>query len=182
MCIRDSGLSESFYERVYANSDGAFRSYNKSQAALYLYARAEEKNKKPRSSGSVKLGYGVEDIDIESCIKDASNKTISHLNYSSIKTHKYLICFSPESFLTIINAFSSMFNARSILDGVSLSNKNSIGEKLSTEALNIYDDGLHEKNISSSPFDGEGTPTKSCLLYTSPSPRDGLLSRMPSSA
>ena len=53
-----------------------------------------------------------------------------------------------------------MFNARSILDGVSLSNKNSIGEKLSTEALNIYDDGLHEKNISSSPFDGEGTPTK----------------------
>ena len=24
--------------------------------------------------------------------------------------------------------------------------------------------------------------TKSCLLYTSPSPRDGLLSRMPSSA
>ena len=26
------------------------------------------------------------------------------------------------------------------------------------------------------------TPFKSCLLYTSPSPRDGLLSRMPSSA
>src|SRR5665647_3344933 len=25
-------------------------------------------------------------------------------------------------------------------------------------------------------------PSKSCLLYTSPSPRDGLLSRMPSSA
>ena len=58
-----------------------------------------------------------------------------------------------------------MFNARSIIDGVSLSNKNSIGEKLSTEALNIYDDGLHEKNISSTPFDGEGTPTKRlCLI------------------
>ena len=27
-----------------------------------------------------------------------------------------------------------------------------------------------------------GTPNNSCLLYTSPSPRDGLLSRMPSSA
>ncbi|KGF89521.1 MULTISPECIES: TldD/PmbA family protein [Prochlorococcus] len=160
-----NGLSESFFERVYANSDGAFRSYSNSHAALYLYARAEEKDKKPRSSGAVKLGYGVEDIDIESCIKEASNKTISHLNYSSIKTDKYLICFSPESFLTIINAFSSMFNARSILDGVSLSNKNSIGERISTEALNIYDDGLHEKNISSAPFDGEGTPTKRlCLI------------------
>ena len=29
---------------------------------------------------------------------------------------------------------------------------------------------------------GAGTDTGTCLLYTSPSPRDGLLSRMPSSA
>ena len=29
---------------------------------------------------------------------------------------------------------------------------------------------------------GELTPDRDCLLYTSPSPRDGLLSRMPSSA
>ena len=155
-----NGLSESFYERTYANSEGAFRNYSKSQAALYLYARAEEKDKKPRSSGSVKLGYGVDDIDIDCCIKEALNKTVAHLNYSSIKTGKYLICLSPEASLTIINAFSSMFNARSIIDGVSLSNKNSIGDLISIPALNIYDDGLHENNISSAPFDGEGTPTK----------------------
>ena len=37
--------------------------FKKSQAALYLYARAEEKNKKPRSSGSVKLGYGADDMN-----------------------------------------------------------------------------------------------------------------------
>ena len=29
---------------------------------------------------------------------------------------------------------------------------------------------------------GKSTALKACLLYTSPSPRDGLLSRMPSSA
>ena len=155
-----NGLSESFYERIYANSDGAFRNYSKSQAALYLYARAEEKGKKPRSSGSVKLGYGAADIDIESCIKEASQKTIAHLDYSSIKTAKYLVCLSPEAFLTMINSFSSIFNARSIIDGVSLSNKNSIGDLISIPALNIYDDGLNDKNISSAPFDGEGTPTR----------------------
>ena len=32
------------------------------------------------------------------------------------------------------------------------------------------------------PMDMLGHVTSSCLLYTSPSPRDGLLSRMPSSA
>ena len=155
-----NGLSESFYERIYANSEGAFRNYSNSQAALYLYARAEEKDKKPRSSGAVKIGYGVDDIDIESCIKEASQKTIAHLDYASIKTGKYLVCLSPEAFLTMINSFSSIFNARSIIDGVSLSNKNSIGDLISIPALNIYDDGLNDKNISSVPFDGEGTPTK----------------------
>ena len=32
------------------------------------------------------------------------------------------------------------------------------------------------------PFLGGGSFAIACLLYTSPSPRDGLLSRMPSSA
>ena len=160
-----NGLSESFFKRIYANSEGASRSYEKSQAALYLYARAEEETKKPRSSGAVKLGYGLEDIDIDSCIEEAANKTIAHLNYSPIKTGKYKICLSPEAFLTLLNAFSSMFNARSIIDGVSLSTKDSIGEIISIPALNVYDDGLNERNISSAPFDGEGTPTrKICLI------------------
>ena len=160
-----NGLSESFFKRIYANSDGAQRSYEKSQAVLYLYARAEENNRKPRSSGTVKIGYGLNDIDINSCIEEAAKKTISHLNYLPIETGKYKICFSPESFLTLINAFSSIFNARSIIDGVSISNKNSIGEMIASSSLNVYDDGLHEENISSAPFDGEGTPTqKLCLI------------------
>ena len=159
-----NGLSESFFQRVYANSEGASRNYEKSQAALYLYARAEEKDKKPRSSGSVKLGYCLDDIDIDKCIEEAAEKTISHLNYKNVLTGKYQICLSPESFLTLLNAFSSMFNARSILDGVSISNKNSIGETISNVSLNVYDDGLHEKNISAAPFDGEGTPTKKLTL------------------
>ncbi len=162
-----NGLSESFFKRIYANSDGAQRSYEKSQAAIYLYARAEENNRKPRSSGSVKIGYGLDDIDINSCIEEAARKTIAHLNYDSIETGKYKICLSPESFLTLMNAFSSVFNARSIIDGVSLSNKNSIGEMIANPSLSVFDDGLHEQNISSAPFDGEGTPTKKICLINS---------------
>ncbi len=160
-----NGLSESFFKRIYANSEGASRCYEKSQAAIYLYARAEEKDRKPRSSGAVKIGYGLDDIDIDSCIDEAASKTIAHLNYSTIKTGKYKICLSPDAFLTLINAFSSIFNARSIIDGVSISNKDSLGEFIACPALNIYDDGLHKLNISSAPFDGEGTPTKKlCLI------------------
>ena len=45
-------------------------------------------------------------------------------------------------------------------------------------ACNIEDAGFEIRDIVSWIY-GSGFP---CLLYTSPSPRDGLLSRMPSSA
>ena len=45
-----------------------------------------------------------------------------------------------------------------------------------------YRVGMNDDNTKIGYFDPEGGPFISCLLYTSPSPRDGLLSRMPSSA
>ena len=155
-----NGLSESFYERIYLNSDGAKRNMNTSQACIYLYSKAEETGRKPRSSGSVKIAYSIDELKIKECIEEAAQKTISHLNYQPIITGKYLICFKPEAFLELINAFSNIFNARSILDGVSLSQKDSLGCKLAVPELSIVDNGLHPTNIGSFSFDGEGTPTK----------------------
>ena len=44
------------------------------------------------------------------------------------------------------------------------------------------DDATAFNNQKKSLIEGKGVLNNSCLLYTSPSPRDGLLSRMPSSA
>ena len=53
-------------------------------------------------------------------------------------------------------------------------------DKTAQEAAEI----IAEKDISFLVVINDGIPqgVLSCLLYTSPSPRDGLLSRMPSSA
>lgn len=160
-----NGLGETSYNRIYLNSEGARRRISGTQASLYLYARAEENGKKPRSSGSIRIAHGVRDLDIEGCIQEAASRTISHLKYQSIETGKYLVCFKPEAFLELIVSFSSMFNARSILDGVSLSKKDSIGSDISVPYLSIFDDPLNPSNFSSCNFDGEGTPTsKLCLV------------------
>ena len=45
-----------------------------------------------------------------------------------------------------------------------------------------YPLALGQGNFGSPGNDGAAAPRYTCLLYTSPSPRDGLLSRMPSSA
>ena len=159
-----NGLNESYMERIYINSDGANRHMKLSQSSIYLYAKAQDENKKPRSAGSIRINSNLEELDINSCINETSEKLISHLNYKSIETNKYLICFTPEAFLQLISAFSSMFNARSIIDGLSLMNEDSIGNKISVPNLNISDEGLHPENVGSFSFDGEGTPTQNIKL------------------
>ena len=53
-----------------------------------------------------------------------------------------------------------------------------------TEPVDVtFVDARVPKKLISVRFDNETIESlKTCLLYTSPSPRDGLLSRMPSSA
>ena len=160
-----NGMAESLSTSLYLNSDGAVRTMERTQASLYLYARAEEQGRKPRSSGAVRLALGSDELDIPGCINEAAERTVSHLGYQPIETGVYRVCFTPEAFLSLIGAFSSMFSARAVLDGVSLSNRNSIGESLAVPYLSLYDDGLHPGHLSAAPFDGEGTPTqKLCLI------------------
>ena len=162
-----NGLSESYMERIYINSEGANRYMKLSQTSIYLYAKSQEENKKPRSAGGIRVNTNLEKLDVASCIEETSNKLISHLNYKAIETKKYLICFSPEAFLQLINAFSSMFNARSIIDGLSIMSEHSLGEQVTVKNLNISDEGLHPENIGAFSFDGEGTPTQNINLIQS---------------
>ncbi len=162
-----NGLSQSYMERIYINSDGANRYMKLSQSSIYLYAKAQEKDKKPRSAGGIRISTDLDKLDIDACIQETSDKLVSHLNYVSITTKKYLICFTPDAFLQLLSAFSSMFNARSIIDGLSLMNEESIGEQIAVKNLNISDEGLHPENVGSFSFDGEGTPTQNIDIIKS---------------
>ena len=75
-----NGLAERRSERLYLNSDGACRRQQLTTASLYLYARAEEAGRKPRSSGAVRLAYGAADLDVAGCIAEAAER--SHLRRS----------------------------------------------------------------------------------------------------
>ena len=154
-----NGLAERRSERIYLNSEGASRHQRLTTASLYLYARAEEAGRKPRSSGAVRLAYGAADLDVAGCIEEAAERTIAHLDYAPIDTGHYTCVFRPEAFLDLLGAFSSLFNARAVLDGVSLSSRDSLGQPLAVPFFSLHDNGLHPGNIGASLFDGEGTPT-----------------------
>ena len=81
-----NGLAESLSQSLYLNSEGALRQMERTQASLYLYARAEETGRKPRSGGAVRLGLGSSELDVQGCISEAVDRTVSHLDYRPIET------------------------------------------------------------------------------------------------
>lgn len=161
-----NGLTQRDSERFYLNSEGAVRHEGSSTASIYLFTKTEEEGKKPRSAGAYRVGRGLEGLEIDACLKEAAEKTISHLNYQKIPTGKYRVVFSPEAFLDLLGAFSNLFNAQSILDHQSLSTPESLGETIASPLLSLCDNARHPENIGISYFDGEGTPTRSVPLIT----------------
>lgn len=155
-----NGLGQQTIEHFYLNSDGALRQEERSYTSIYLYSKTEQEGKKPRSAGSMKISHNLGNLDIEGCLKEVTEKTLSHLDYKPIKTGKYPIVFSPKAFLSLIRAFSNLFNAQSILDKQSLSTLDSLGKPLASPLLCLCDDALHPDNIAIDTFDGEGTPTR----------------------
>ncbi len=166
-----NGLSQRDIDRFYLNSDGAMRHEACSYASVYLYSKTEQEGKKPRSAGSYKVSESLEKLDIADCIQEAGEKTVSHLNYQKIKSGKYRAVFSAEAFLSLLGAFSNLFNAQRILDKQSLSTPESLGTEIASPLLSVCDDALHPQNVGGETFDGEGTPTRRIPLIT-----EGVLS------
>jgi PmbA protein len=159
-----NGLSQRDISRFYLNSDDALRTESHSIASVYLYSKTEEEGKKPRSAGAYRVNYSVRDLDINGCIKETAEKTISHLNYEKVKSGKYTVVFSAEAFLSLLGGFSNLFNAQSILDKQSLSTPEDIGKQIASPLLSVCDDALHPSNVGGETFDGEGTPTRRVSL------------------
>ncbi|WP_251955748.1 TldD/PmbA family protein [Nostoc commune] len=159
-----NGLSQRDVDRFYLNSDGAVRTESHSLASVYLYSKTEEEGKKPRSAGAFRINQSLDNLDINGCIKETAEKTISHLNYEKIPTGKYRVVFSAEAFLSLLGGFSNLFNAQSILDNQSLSTPDDLGKQIASPLISVYDDALHPANVGAETFDGEGTPTRQISL------------------
>jgi PmbA protein len=155
-----NGLAQRSIDQFYLNSDGALRSDSRSYTSLYLYTKTEQEGKKPRSAGAFELSHSFDKLNVQKCIDEAAEKTISHLDYKKVTSGKYTIVFSPDAFLSLLGAFSNLFNAQSILDNQSLSTPESLGTQIASPLLSVADDALHPSNIGIETFDGEGTPTR----------------------
>ncbi|HEY9300493.1 MAG TPA: TldD/PmbA family protein, partial [Phormidium sp.] len=161
-----NGLAQRDVDRFYVNSEGAVRNESRTISSIYLSTKSEQEGKKPRSAGAVRISHSLEELDIQGCLQEAAKKTISHLNYEKVKTGKYQVVFSGKAFLSLLNAFSNIFNAQDILDNQSLSTPETLGTKIASPLISVYDDALHPSNVGVETFDDEGTPTRRISLIS----------------
>lgn len=161
-----NGLAQEDIDRFYLNSDGAARAEGNSYSSIFLYSKTEQPGKKPRGAGAFRISHSLDNLDVKGCLQEAAEKTISHLNYEKVKSGKYLVVFSAEAFISLLNAFSNIFNAQNILDKQSLSTPESLGTQIASPLLSLCDDALHPDNVAAIAFDGEGTPTRRVPIIT----------------
>ncbi len=161
-----NNLSQQQVERFYLNSQGALRQEARSYVSMYLYTKTEQEGRKPRSAGAYRLDRSLETLDIAGCLAEARDKTLSHLDYIKIESGQYPVVLSGEAFLSLIGAFSNLFNAQSVLDNRSLSTVESLGQAIAAPILSVYDDALHPANVAAETFDEEGTPTGRLPIIT----------------
>jgi PmbA protein len=93
----------------------------------------------------------------------AAQRTLRRLNARKVKTQKVPIVFEPTVARALIEHIFEAVNGDSVYRHASyLAGK--LGERVAGENINIIDDGTMVGGFGSSPFDGEGVPTRRTVV------------------
>ncbi|NUQ34499.1 MAG: TldD/PmbA family protein [Planctomycetaceae bacterium] len=101
----------------------------------------------------------VSDRDVDDLIATAVDDFRSARTTRQIESGQYRVLFTPEAVSDLLKPVLSSINGSNVEKGVSRW-KDSIGKRVLDPRVSIIDDPADPRGISSSTFDGEGTPTQ----------------------
>ncbi len=99
----------------------------------------------------------------ESVGAEAARRTLRRLDGRRVPTQRVPIVFAPEIARSLIGAIFDAANGDSIYRGASFFT-GKLGEQVAAESINVIDDGTIIGGYGSSPFDGEGLPTRRKII------------------
>ena len=123
--------------------------------------RQNEKIRQYQSTSETSFSWHGQQPSTKQCTTAGSRRTLKIVAFTSVA---FFLFWSPNVVVTLAQMFIRSFKPPAAVEFTVmwLANSNS--------AVNVFI------------YSSTNTQFRRCLLYTSPSPRDGLLSRMPSSA
>jgi PmbA protein len=99
----------------------------------------------------------------ESVGKIAAQRTLRRLNGRRVKTARVPVVFDPMVANSILDHIFEGINGDSVYRGASfLAGK--LGQKIAGDQVTVIDDGTMIGGFGTSPFDGEGTPTRRTVV------------------
>ena len=163
--VNSDGVNISTYnfKQGYANSYGFSGVVLSSRQSISCSLIAKENDSMQRDYDYTTARSSKDLIPIDLLAKSAVNRTVSRLGAKPIKTQKVPVIFSSR---VSSGLFSTFINA---ISGSNLYRKNSflldsIGLKLFPEFIKIYEEPQLYGALGSTPFDGEGVPTRSNIF------------------
>jgi PmbA protein len=150
--------------KIFANSRGFAGEYRASSCSIsaspialgqsgemqrdywYTYARSLKKLDTPESVGA-----------------EAARRTLRRLDARRVKTQQAPLIFSPEIARSLIGAIFDAASGDSIYRGASFFT-GKLGEQVAAESVTVIDDGTIPGGFGTSPFDGEGLPSRRTVI------------------
>lgn len=153
------GAGESVSEVYLATSAGMSGGYQGTSVYLYASPVASE-------NGQLQTSYWYdakrffEDLDQPELVaKKAAQRAVRLLGAKKVKSQKCPIVLDPTMAAGFVASIAGATNGDAVFKKASfLASK--LGQKIAPEHVTIVDDGLRKRGLATSPFDGEGVPTR----------------------
>jgi PmbA protein len=153
------GAGESVNEVYLASSEGFTGGYKGTYAFLYAVPVAAEGDQL-QTSYWVDYKRTLDKLDTPEMVgKEAARRAVRMLGAKKVKSQKVPVVFDPMMAASFVSSVASACNGDAVFKKSSfLAGK--LGQKLAPSSVTIVDDGLLKDGIATSPFDGEGVPTR----------------------
>src|SRR5277367_2628931 len=146
--------------KVLANSRGFLGEYRSSYCSVSTSPIALSSNGEMQRDYWYSSARTLAKLDSpESVGAEAARRTLRRLDGRRVPTQRAPIVFAPEIARSLIGAIFDAANGDSIYRGASFFT-GKLGEQVAAESINVIDDGTIVGGHGSSPFDGEGLPTR----------------------
>lgn len=145
---------------VLANSRGFIGEYRVSYCSVSTSPIAIGKNDEMQRDYWYSAARTLAKLDSPEAVgAEAARRTLRRLDARRVPTQRVPIVFAPEISRSLIGAIFDAANGDSIYRGASFFS-GKLGEQVAASSVNVIDDGTIVGGFGSSPFDGEGLPTR----------------------
>jgi PmbA protein len=150
--------------KVLANSHGFVGEYRRSYCSVAAIPIAQSDDGAMQRDYWYSVARSLGRLDSpEQVGKVAAERTLRRLGARKVKTAEVPIVFDPQVAASILDHIFEGVNGDSVYRGASfLAGK--LGEKIAGDNVTVIDDGTMVGGFGTSPFDGEGVPTRRTLV------------------